>query len=402
MKHHKVKTLSFIAIGVVVILASLELMAALAFFIRPTGNPLAFPSNAADLHIFKAQEEGIDVGVKPNYRQTFRSDEFKTTIRTNNVGLRENFDYFGEKMDIATVGNSFAFGHGVEAVERYSDLLRQQIVGASVMSLAYQNGDAPPSYYLFLKRNPRYMPRVLVVGIFPWFDFSGDIASSTLTYDEAGSLIRVKSNIYAVNPDGFLISPEKIDWVEPGWRKLAREFNVGRALLVLHHRLSRESPRLFDAKKNKSTGSNKSDDTASIMLPKPNFEDGHFNAFARRALAFVEQINQLANASGSTVVVIYIPTSYRVGHYPYFCQTISEYTPKTCDSLRQSNDLGKALDLWFSEHGIPFIDPTETFRKLEAGERQLYFSKDGHWTPAGHFAAAELLARFIIDAEYLK
>ena len=44
-------------------------------------------------------------------------------VRTNNIGLREDRDYYGQHVDIGFIGDSYTFGWGVEAGERYSSAI---------------------------------------------------------------------------------------------------------------------------------------------------------------------------------------------------------------------------------------------------------------------------------------
>jgi hypothetical protein len=388
----RIKTTVLAVIGIAAALSMVELLSALAFQIRPTGNPLAFPSEEAGLHIFREQANQAQPWVKPNYRQNFRSDEFETTIRTNNVGLREDFDFDGKKLDIATVGDSFAFGFGVNSGERYSDRLRQNFKGAKVASLAYQSGFAPPGYFLFLKQNPQYIPRVLVVALFAWDAIREGFTSLEWTYDEAGVLTRVKSRAKLINPDGYLVAPKKAAWKEPIWRKFIRKFNSGRLLLLIGDKLSREVPDFVTQRKH---------GISRITEDPWIYETGAFDEPARRSLDFVEQINVLVEATGGKVIVLYIPASYKTGHYPYFCEAITHYDSETCLLLRKTNGLGDALASWFGKRGISFIDPTETLRRLEAEGQRTYFEKSAHWTRAGHNAAGELLIRRIRENGYL-
>jgi hypothetical protein len=388
----KTKIITLTAVLIVLLFSVLEMLSALAFFIRPSGNPLAFPAEEAGLHIFQKQDDPAQPWVKSNYSQVFRSDEFETIIRTNNVGLREDNDFDGKKLDIATVGDSFTFGYGVNAGERYSDRLRQHFRGARVASLAHQSGFAPPGHFLFLEKNPQYIPRVLIIGLFAWDAIREGITSLEWTYDESGKLVKVKSKAKVINPDGYLVAPKMVAWREPAWRRFMRKFNSGRLILLVGDKLAREVPDFITQRKH---------GVSQIAEDPWIYETGVLDGPARRSLAFIEQMNVLVEATGGKVIILYIPASYRVGHYPYFCEAITHYDSETCLVLRQTNGLGDALADWFGKRHISFIDPTEAFRQSEAEGHRLYFEKDAHWTRAGHGLVAELLIRRIRESGYL-
>jgi len=381
----------FYLLLIAIVLAGLEAAAFVALSLRPTGNPLAFSSDEAALHIFYPKATGHYFGVKSDYWQTFRSDEFDTRIRTNDGGFREDAEAPDTRPDIAFAGDSFTFGHGVDAGERYSDRLRTSFPGLSILSLAYPNGSAPPHYYLYLKQHPELIPRLLVVGLFAWNDLRGDMEQTLLVRNEAGELVRTAERGMAVNPDGFLVPAEKADWVEPRWRRMLRETNSGRLSLLVADRLRRSLPRERDAPENAQT------DTAASgpgtkQNPRIAFEQGRLDSTAELALSFVARTAELVRQHGGRTLVFYIPASYRVGEYRYFCETYSQFSRATCSQLREDNGLGEALAQWFGARGIPVIDPTASFRAAEAKGERLYFDKDGHWTRRGHALAGEILA----------
>ena len=208
--------------------------------------PLAFPSGEGRLHLFVPQETSYYYGIKPNYRQTFRASEFSTKIRTNNRGFRMDMAFNGEPLDLATAGDSFTFGHGVNVGERFTDLVAGAFPGRRVTTLAPANGAAPADYYLFLKDHPEVIPRVLVVGLFPWNDLRDDISSVRLIHDASGELVRIERIDIAVNPEGYLVARSRANWVEPRWRKWIREFNAGRLFLIAGRELAKTLSFYFD------------------------------------------------------------------------------------------------------------------------------------------------------------
>ena len=116
--------------------------------------------NAKPLEIFNDESDILSFEVKKNFSQRFVHREFNVLVKTNNIGLRENQPYHGEKIDIAFAGDSFVFGHGVNVNERFSDLIRPHFPKKRILALTYLNGWTTPHYYIFLKHNPK-QPREL-------------------------------------------------------------------------------------------------------------------------------------------------------------------------------------------------------------------------------------------------
>src|SRR5262245_43760643 len=152
-----------VAVGLA--LATLELGSYLYFLHRELGDE--------DLRIFLPSTSPMAIAVKPNFSQPWRQREFQVTIRTNAAGLREDFELPpGKRIDVGCLGDSFTFGHGVNAGERYSDVVRAQLGDRLVVSYSYADGWATPYYYLFLKEHPELVPRVAVLGLFLGNDLS--------------------------------------------------------------------------------------------------------------------------------------------------------------------------------------------------------------------------------------
>jgi len=88
-----------------------------------TYNDPYFSKAEKTLRIFAPSNDGFVFETKKNFDQSFAAKEFHTRVHMNNIGIREDRDYAGEPIDIAFYGDSFTFGYGVNAGERYSDRL---------------------------------------------------------------------------------------------------------------------------------------------------------------------------------------------------------------------------------------------------------------------------------------
>lgn len=378
------KSILLIFFAGLLVVALLEGIAFVVFKVRPSGNPLAFPHGEARLHLFVAQSKGHFYSTKPNFTQRFRNDEFDTTIKTNNRGYREDFDFDGRRPDIVSVGDSFTFGHGVQAGERYTDKVRHSFSDRLVTTLSPANGASPASYYFYLKEHPEVIPRLLMIGLFPWNDLGSDMAAVRLRENDAGEITGMTMAGLSVNPEGYLVSSDMAEWREPQWRKLASKLNLGRLGLVVWSRVSRVYNRGFNPRAQVL-----GDGQDRIIS---GLERGQLDKTALAALDYVQRIAEFVAARGGRTLVLYIPASYMVGEYPYFCETYMDYKETTCSALRNSDKERKVLTRWFAElPSIVLVDPSERFRQLEREGKRLYFEKDGHWTPAGHSAAAVLL-----------
>jgi hypothetical protein len=369
-------TASVTALVLILFLLLMELAAFLLFRVRPTGNPLAYRADEAALHIYEAQDNWHFYKVKSHYHQKFRSDEFATDVKTNNLGFREDSDYLGEFVDLGFVGDSFTFGHGVNFGERYSDLLRSSYPSYRILSFAPVNGPSPISQYLFLLNNLDMMPRHLIVGLFPWNDLREDIVNTIPIVDGQGRLVRIENKNAKVRSDGFIVRRDASDEPDPVWRNVLRRTHLGSLVLISAQRVVR-----FWLGLGAAAGNAKGENLPSIAS---TFEAGLFDETALLGLRYVLHMRDLVQANGGDITIFYIPASYRVGNYPFFCQYISSYSTQECFNLLDTNGLGAALMDWCTRNSLSCIDPTS-----------LYYEKDGHWNKHGHHLAAKILAQYL-------
>jgi hypothetical protein len=334
------------------------------------------------LHIFTNNSDILPYGIKRNYDQEFITREIQTSVHINNVGLREDTDYFDEQIDIAFVGDSFTFGQGVNSGERYSDVLKTYFPDKTILSLSYRNGYATPHYYLFLKNNPNFIPRILIVGLFPKNDLGDDIVETDLRYDQNGELISAKSSVRMASEEGYIIDKRRGRNVEEKKAKFMRNLlsytHFGKVILVLYGRVKGN---IIDVGKK-----------SSELKP---IHKGELDETSLTALRFVKELQSKLREYGTRTIVFIIPENFLMGKYP----KMALYNEDLCAELREHQYMQASLREWFDTNGIEYIDPTERFQQLESEGTKLYYKYDGHWNREGHAAAAQLIFEYISQTD---
>lgn len=343
---------------------------------------------SSSLAIFEAvaPAAGDDVlAVKSNHFQLWRSSEFAVEVQTNSEGFRESFDFELDAVDVAFAGDSFTFGHGVRDGERYSDRFADLFPDELVVSLAYKNGFAPPHYLYFFQRHETLSPRLVVLGLYLGNDLEGDIRETETLFDDKGRIASLALIARGVSPEGELINSARS--YKAGFDWLRSHSRLGRLLITAIHR-SRFRSVLFGER-------------IGFVPNQPNskaLEFGRLGELARRSLATVQALDRLVRARGGRLLVFLIPQSFYAGDYRNVhvdrSDTSNNLTPSEIDSLRVELPLQSRLRVWCSDTGIPCLDPTQRFRELELAGQRLYYRRDGHWTAAGHAAAAEMIGSF--------
>ena len=341
------------------------------FNLLPPLNNNLLPPEKSGLHLFQPSVGNVFYAVKPDQRQSFLRHEFRIDVRTNNIGLRENEDFLGEHVDIGFIGDSYTFGWGVEAGERYSDVVADAFPDLAVASYAYPNGYAPIHYLSFLQQRPELIPDVLVLGLFAFNDLADDTADAVIE-ERDGQIINVGSRTLEVDPDGFIVNKGSQPPPFPSLDWWFRHTAIGRTITVARQQLN-----------TKGEAPEKPGEFRAI-------DRGEWDETAKLALEHVKRIQALAQQAGSTLLVFYIPFPSYIVDTP-----ICIYSPERCGEQLNSNRLGEALAEWAASENILFIDPVGYFRILSSQDQDLYFPYDGHWTPRGHAAAGKLIADYL-------
>lgn len=333
-----------------------------------------YPARQAWLHMFEAVDPAsgdMFYRSKPSHRQRFRRAEFDVRVQTNAAGFRERLE-IASAPSIGVVGDSFAFGWGVEDDERFSDRLREAFPQRQIANFAYPNGHSPPYYELFLRNHPQLLPRLLLILVFPFSDLAGDQIDTVYIHAEDGRWIGLDSRDLLVADDGFFVSRSgSIIPRYDGFARLLSHSYAGRILLSMSGPGGGPPPRL-----------------AQLGA----LDRGHWGDPGEQALAHVANLVAMARAGGGEAIVFYVPFGTLAGEYPGFCP----YQASVCAELRVAVDpLGERLATWAAERGFRFIDPLPEMRALERAGERLYFETDAHWTPAGHRAVARIIAAYI-------
>ena len=131
-----------------------------------------------------------DYELTPNFRGTFRTDEFNTLIITNEHGLRDK-DYPKKRVGvyrILVIGDSFTMGHGCDIEDTFPKLLEGQLnqwldesPSAFEVINAGVGGYSPDMEFDLLKEKMEiYEPDLVVMGFFVGNDFSSALGKRTV------------------------------------------------------------------------------------------------------------------------------------------------------------------------------------------------------------------------------
>lgn len=299
----------------------------------------------------------LPFGVKKDYVGVHRTEEFSTVIRTNNIGMREDVAYRGEPVDFGFVGDSMTFGWGVNAGERYSDVLREYFPTKRILSYGYIDGLAPPHYYLFFKNQPEFIPDVMVVGLYPANDLDIDLRDASMQFDVNGVPVAAAFRVRYVTDAGALGVGYDPARVHPILRPFVRSY-AGKLVWLGWQQLA--------SAQNWSRGATDPQEGPSGLDP-----------IHLESLGYLLRLRELVASKGTRMIVFMMPPRAQFTGHPF--------------------PLWEPVQAWLRSNAFEVVDPTETFAREEDGGGQLYYPKDTHWNARGHRVAGELLAQYLVD-----
>jgi len=319
---------------------------------------------------------GNVLDMKRNYRVRWETEEFAIDVSTNGRGFREDFEFSDPSVDVAFMGDSFAFGHGVNASDRISNVAANAVPGVTVVSLSYNNGFQPEHYEYFLQLHPELRPKLLVVEAYLGNDFDADLAETRIVRDPSGNILSLElpeREIYA----GNLVSKKhyQYQWMS----RLVESTYLGKFLAIQIN--TSPNLRLKFWKQ------------GQVLPNTPNrlsTERGDLDAHNLRALTALRRIRDMMNARGGKLHVLLVPQNYLLGKAkrPHLAP---ENLPRA-EELRARNGLMKALLARCAESALECHDLAPVLALDD------YFEGDAHWSARGHAKVGRFVGEIIASA----
>jgi lysophospholipase L1-like esterase len=297
----------------------------------------------------------------PNAVTTMASSEFNVSVRINEAGLRMDREIPLARTPgmsrVLFLGNSFTFGQGVEAHQRFTDLIQRDWPQAEILNFGIPGTGTDQQLLHFREQGTQYAPDLVVLCFFvgcatrnsqlalptpqgwrPKPRFEMEQGSLILTHVPVpDTLVTNLRDLYPYN-------------LKAGWAALAKRF-------------LREHSRLYSFLRSKFASNPVYDSTLSAW---------------QLTAAIVREMAKEVRGSGSQLAVAFLPSR-------------EEADRGGSSQLRdQVRDLCSELD-------VPFLDLLTAFQEKQTDavsgrDTPLYFPKDKHWTAEGHaLAARELL-----------
>lgn len=296
----------------------------------------------------------------PHHEGELRYGDFGFTYTTDEHGFR-NPSPWPARADVVVLGDSQAFGYGVELDRSWWQLVADGLPDSEVVNLGLI-GAAPQQYARVFERfGAELHPEVVLLALFPAYALTA--ANQFDTWLAEGS---------PGNYDRWRRGASRSDWRSRLKRLLEKTYLYFALRTVLGEWRGGESSSTMTLA-----------DGGEIMLApvvyrqasgwaqpdNPNFE---------RVMAIIEGVRADARADGGELVVVLIPTKEEV-HLPLQGEPGAAFTASFAEAL--------------AARGIPRVDTAPALRaRAEQGE-QVFFTLDVHPNAAGQ----QLIADLVLD-----
>jgi len=318
---------------------------------------------------------------KPGIETRFVSAEWDTAVTINSLGLRG--DELSGKPEgttrVVVLGDSYAFGYGVEVDEAFPGVL-ERLCAARALSVDVVNAGIPSysptlEYLLLRERWEQLDPDVVVLAL-DMSDFQDDLRFADLAvYDARGRLERVRPT-----PRPGRLESRYKDLL------LVRMFRttLDRAYARLRSGEELDLPQTRDLARNRFALTR---DDLTLEESEPHW---------RRTLGWMEKLAELVAARGARLLVMTYPYGHQVSieewesgrqHYGFGSDKLYPATP------------GERLEAWAGRAGVEALNLFPTFRQEADGT--FYFAWDGHFTPQAHVLAGTELHRRLTELGWL-
>ena len=288
---------------------------------------------------------------KPGQEGIFETPQFRTVVRINENGLRDRQHSYERQNDserILVLGDSFAWGYGVEESERFSQLLEEEL-GVEVINAGISGYSTDQELLWYKNEGVKYQTDLVVLMI-----AGNDVGDneqqlvSTIYYKpkfviEDGQLVLTNYPVPKTSPQGKLV-------YSLSQRSALAFFLVQRYFDFLS---------LYGQTKNYS-------DQVNSPISSTNAETEPFTL----TIALVNEIKNIAESRNSKFMIV---TTDRWWNYPSE-ETYADFV------ARLKSDGFIVLDV----ESMPGFDPDK-----------MLIPDDGHWNQSGHAFVAENIKALI-------
>jgi len=333
-----------------------------------------------DLNIYYLDAGGL-LRMRPGQGRRHVTRHWEVTIAINGEGFRDLAAPVRSPVPpVLGLGDSFAFGWGVNLSDTYYSLLERRLGGPRPVRVVKAGipGTGPGDQFRLLGAIwDQYRPQLVIVSLFVGNDFT-DVQMGGLAQFQVEDGLLVRRDLRPISwrerwPRKVVRSSHLLQWlraVQLSWGRAGNRAGV-------HAGLAAGDPWLREFVK--------------VHLREYPVETARGVA---QTLEYLDRFEDFCRQRGAEFVLAAIPRSYQV--YPkelWEVQAAFQIPDAELDVDRPQRVLGD----WARRRGAAFLDLLPGFRRHRDGHpgQKLYYYPDAHLNVAGHRLTGDLLAAFL-------
>jgi len=333
-------------------------------------------------HLFE-RDEVLGVRLRPGFRGVHDHEEFRVDVRINSQGFRspEPRQERAGGFRIVSLGDSFAFGYGVEDDETYAARLQARLarslpgVDAEVVNAGVSSYGTRQMAQLLERRGAELAPDLVLATVFGANDMQDNV-SAGLT--ERGGIAMSPEAAAVVDADGGLrFAVEYSDaWLWLRFRWLMWKSGMGSLPTPSPEARRWALPGLEDLARNPG-------DAARARWEATE--------------KWLAELTKVSRELGARLVVIHIPLPFQFDEGEW--ARSREHMGLAAESF-ELDAVARKLDALATRLEFVYLDLLEVFRS-EPGSATLYFPLNKHFTSAGHERVAEAIEALLFERELI-
>ena len=309
---------------------------------------------------------------KPNAEGIFVMPDSTTLVKINSKGLRDKeYDYNKPEgiKRIIVLGDSFTWGYGVEAKDRFTEILNNKLPDNYEVINMGVSGYGTDQELLTLEREGlKYNPDLVVVGFHPGTDLDDNTNAIRYSYPKPLFVLSENNTLSLTN----IPVPNKDDWTRRLEEDKGSWFAALKTFLSEHFHTYVFFSRVIDSNPTLS----KLFQSIGLMEKQPFYKQYSWDLTE----SLLGEINTVSKNNGARTIIFII-------RYQYTDIRLNDAMDKIATNLF---DFGKRND-------IAVVDYLPTFIKYAGTGEQLYFKHDGHLTASGNKLAAEFIYDNLVE-----
>ncbi len=335
-----------------------------------------------DLDIYYL-DAGHRLRMRPGVRRHV-TRQWDVTIAINQEGFRDRRDPIPSPAPpILALGDSFAFGWGMNLEQSYLYLLEERVNQRRPIRIvkAGVNGTGTSDQFRLLEAiGPQYRPQLVLLSFFVGNDFT-DVQMGGLEQFEVKNGLLVRRELRPVP-----------------WLRSAAQTVVRSSHLLQFLRAAQLS---FEQRRSRGSMAGSHAGLASRDPWLLEFSKIHLRNYPEETargvaetLDYLDRFQNYCRAHNADFVLMVIPRSMQVNPEELEeWQLAFQLTEADLDLDRPQ----RILREWSERRGVPLLDLLPEFRRRRATHpgQKLFYYPDAHFNAAGHQLTAELLAAFL-------